>query len=202
MTFIHFIFYVFSAAAIASGMVVVVSHHPVRSVLALVLAFFAMSGVWLILGAEFLALILVLVYVGAVMTLFLFVVMMLRANSVDVRQGFVRYLPFAALLVLLLLGLILTTIVPKYAALPPPAPLPADYNNLADLGMVLYTQYAWPFEIAAVLLLAAIVAAISLAHRRPQGRKVQNITGQIAVKRSDRIRLLSVPSEPKNGEKT
>ena len=121
-----------------------------------------MSGIWLLLHAEFLALILVLVYVGAVMTLFLFVVMMLRVNVVSLREGFVRYLPFAVLLALMIVGLMIIVVGPKrfgLTSMPTSMVLAADYNNLADLGEILYTQYAYPFEIAAVLLLTAIVAA-------------------------------------------
>lgn len=159
-----------------------------------------MAGVWLLLHAEFLALILVLVYVGAVMTLFLFVVMMLRVNVLRAREGFVRYLPFAILVALMIIGLIIVAIGPKQfglTSMPMPPAFAESYNNLADLGMVLYTNYAYPFEIAAVLLLTAIVAAISLTYRKPTQRKSQNISNQIAVKRSDRVRLVAMPSNKK-----
>jgi NADH-quinone oxidoreductase subunit J len=201
MTVIQVIFYAFSAMAISSGMMVVASNNPVRGALFLVLTFFAMAGVWLLLEAEFLALILVLVYVGAVMTLFLFVVMMLQVNVLSLREGFVRYWWLWGLpLVLLVVGLTIRVIGPEQMGLgsiPAPPPPLSDYNNLADLGMVLYTDYAYPFEIAAVLLLTAIVAAISLTHRRPKNRKSQIVSEQIAVQRKDRIRLVSMPSEKK-----
>src|SRR5579862_2242025 len=197
MTAIQVLFYLFSTIAIFSALMVVASTNPVRGVLSLVLTFFAMAGIWLLLHAEFLALILVLVYVGAVMTLFLFVVMMLRVNVAPMREGFVRYLPFGIVLSLIIIGLIIVAIGPKQfglTSMPIPAAQDIHYNNLADLGMVLYTQYAYPFEIAAVLLLAAIVAAISLTHRKPHQRKIQNISKQIAVKRADRVKLIAMPS--------
>ena len=197
MTAIQIIFYLFSAVAIFSALLVVASANPVRGVLSLVLTFFAMAGVWLLLHAEFLALILVLVYVGAVMTLFLFVVMMLRVDVVSIREGFVRYLPFAVLLALMIVGILIIVAGPKQFGLtmmPMPKAFASGYNNLADLGMVLYTQYAYPVEIAAVLLLTAIVAAISLTHRKPHNRKTQSVGKQIAVKRADRVKLVMMPS--------
>ncbi len=200
MTILQMIFYLFSAVAIASALFVVASNNPVRGALSLVLTFFAMAGVWLLLHAEFLALILVLVYVGAVMTLFLFVVMMLRVNVLSAREGFVRYLPFAVLLALIIIGLTIIAVGPKQfglTSMPAPAAEVAGYNNLADLGMVLYTQYAYPFEISAVLLLTAIVAAISLTHRLPTRRKNQIVSKQIAVKRADRVKLIAMPSVKK-----
>ena len=200
MTPIQILFYFFATIAIFSALMVVASTHPVRGVLSLVLTFFAMAGIWILLHAEFLALILVLVYVGAVMTLFLFVVMMLRVNVAHMREGFVRYLPFAIVLSLLIVGIIILAVGPKQFGLANmPVPItPANDNNLADLGMVLYTQYAYPFEIAAVLLLTAIVAAISLTHRKPHHRKTQNISNQIAVKRADRVKLIAMPSVKKS----
>lgn len=201
MTLLHFIFYIFSAIAVTSGLMVVATKNPVHSVLFLVMTFFAMAGVWIILHAEFLALILVLVYVGAVMTLFLFVLMMLNIDHAGKREGFVRYLPFAVIIVLMAVGLIIMVVGPAQfglAQVTNPAPFPADYSNTADLGSVLYTHYAYPFEISAVLLLTAIVAAISLSHRPPKNRKVQNIAQQIAVNPRDRLKLINMPSEKKS----
>lgn len=200
MTALHLIFYAFSAVAIASGVMVVSSKNAVHSVLFLVLTFFAMAGIWILLNAEFLALILVLVYVGAVMTLFLFVVMMLNLNTDGKREGFVRYLPFAALTLVIVVGLVVMVVGPEHfglIAVPAPAPLAANYSNTADLGSVLYTNYAYPFEIAAVLLLTAIIAAITLTHRPPKNRKSQNIAQQIAVKPKQRVKLVNIPSEQK-----
>lgn len=201
MTVLQVIFYTFSTIAIFSGMMVVASNNPVRGALFLVLTFFAMACIWLLLQAEFLALVLVLVYVGAVMTLFLFVVMMLQVNIVSLREGFVRFWWLWALpLVLLVMGLTIKVIGPAQfglASIPSPASTPSDYSNLAELGSVLYTDYAYPFEIAAVLLLTAIVAAISLTHRPPKNRKTQNINEQISVQRKNRIRLVNLPTEKK-----
>jgi NADH-quinone oxidoreductase subunit J len=199
MTAIQILFYLFSTIAVFSALLVVASNNPVRGALSLVLTFFSMSGIWLLLHAEFLALILVLVYVGAVMTLFLFVVMMLRVNVISMREGFVRYLPFAILLTLIIVGLTIIVIGPqRFGLTSMPAPiLAANYNNLIDLGDTLYTQYAYPFEIAAVLLLTAIVAAISLTHRKSDRSKTQNGSKQIAVKREDRVKLIAMPSAKK-----
>ncbi|HSW93739.1 MAG TPA: NADH-quinone oxidoreductase subunit J [Gammaproteobacteria bacterium] len=200
MTALHIIFYAFAATAVISALAVVSARNAVHGVLFLVLTFFASAGLWMLLSAEFLSLILVLVYVGAVMTLFLFVVMMLSMKVVSRQEGFVRYLPFAAGIVVLMVGLIVLAVKPAYFGLAhvlPPMPEPADYNNVADLGAVLYTTYAFPFEIAAVLLLTAIVAAIALTHRRPEGRKSQKVSAQQAVQRDQRVRLIKMPSEKK-----
>lgn len=200
MTAVQVIFYVFSTMAIFSGLMVIASNNPVRGALFLVLTFFAMCGVWLLLQAEFLALILVLVYVGAVMTLFLFVVMMLRVNVVSLFEGFVSYLPIAVLAVVLVTGLSIMVIGPArfgLVAMPAPGLKPDDFSNIKELGMLLYTDYAYPFEISAVMLLTAIVAAISLSHRKPKNRKSQDPSKQIAVQRKDRVRILKVASEKK-----
>lgn len=200
MTFYQLIFYAFSIAAVSSALMVVVSNNPVRGALFLVLTFFAMSGIWLLLQAEFLALILVLVYVGAVMTLFLFVVMMLRIDVVGLLEGFVRYLPVALLAIIVVSGLSIMVIGPArfgLASVPAPGLKPDDFNNLTELGKVLYTDYAYPFEISAVMLLTAIIAAISLSHRKPKNRKSQNPSQQIAVQRKDRIKILNMVSEKK-----
>ncbi len=200
MILIQLIFYVFSAIALFSGLMVVVSPNPVRGALFLVLTFFAMSGIWMLLHAEFLALILVLVYVGAVMTLFLFVVMMLRVNILSLREGFVRYFPVVTLMVLLIIGLTILVLGPKrfgLALMPAPLLEPANYSNISELGMLLYTEYAYPFEIAAIILLTAIIAAICLTHRPPKNRKVQNVNAQLQVQARNRIRILNMPSEKK-----
>lgn len=200
MTVIQIIFYAFSFVAIASGVMVVASSNPVRGALSLVLAFFAMSGIWLLLHAEFLALILVLVYVGAVMTLFLFVVMMLPIHVVKLREGFVRYLPFAIVLIILVLALSIMMLGPSHFGLelmPAPALKGVEYSNTHALGLLLYTEYALPFEVAGVLLLTAIIAAISLSHREPKNRKTQKTSQQLSVRREDRVRLVNVPSEKK-----
>lgn len=200
MTILHIIFYAFSAVAIAAGLMVITTKNSVHAVLFLVLAFFGMAGVWILLNAEFLALILVLVYVGAVMTLFLFVVMMLNIDVEPARESFVRFLPIAGLIVLLVVGLTIMVVGPErfgILRMPPPAAHSANYSNTADLGSVLYTHFAYPFEVAGVLLLTAIIAAICLAHRRPKNRKVQSVTKQIMVKRDDFVKLVNIPSEKK-----
>lgn len=198
LTPLHAIFYLFAIIAVASGVSVITARNPVRSVLSLVVTFFAMSGVWMILHAEFLSLILLLVYVGAVMTLFLFVVMMLNIDREQMRGGFVKYLPFGILLVMLMLGVMLASINPEYfSSLQMPALADENYSNLTSLGQVLYTEYAYPFEIAGVILLAAIIASITLTHRGPVRRKVQQIDAQLAMQPKDAVRLVKMASESK-----
>jgi NADH-quinone oxidoreductase subunit J len=198
LTIEHIIFYVFAALAVCSAMVVISVRNPVRSVLALVVTFFSMAGVWMILSAEFLSLILLLVYVGAVMTLFLFVVMMLNIDAVSQQgSGFTRYMPFGVLAILLVVGLMIVAFGSSFVENPVPLPAAEGYSNVTELGAVLYTDYAYPFEIAGVILLAAIVAAISLAHRLPRRRKLQNISAQLHVRPEDRVRLVNMPSEKK-----
>jgi NADH-quinone oxidoreductase subunit J len=199
LTPLRIIFYVFSAIAVGSAISVITARNPVRSVLSLVLTFFAMAGVWMILRAEFLSLILLLVYVGAVMTLFLFVLMMLNIDKEKKIGGFVHYLPLGMIVVVLLTGFIIAALGPEYFGLtqmPAPAPEPENYSNIQHLGAVLYTDYAYPFEIAGVLLLTAIIAAITLTHRRPR-RKVQNPEVQISVEPNDRLRMIKMSPEPK-----
>lgn len=197
---IHIIFYAFAVVAISSAAYVITALNPVRSVLALVVTFFAMAGIWMLLTAEFLSLILILVYVGAVMTLFLFVVMMLNIDTEYQESGFVRYLPFGILIVIMIVALMLMVLGPRYfgmAQLAPPPLQPADYNNIKILGDLLYADYSYPFEIAGVILLAAIIAAITLAHRPAHQRKVQSVSRQVAVNPKDRVRLVKMPAEPK-----
>jgi NADH-quinone oxidoreductase subunit J len=194
----HLIFYIFATMAVLSALVVITVRNPVRSVLALVVTFFSMAGVWMILSAEFLSLILLLVYVGAVMTLFLFVVMMLNADVTRQRGGsFTRYLPLGALAVLLMVGIMIVGFGAQFKGVAAPAPFDENYSNVKQLGAILYTEYAYPFELAGVLLLAAIVAALSLAQRTPKKRKVQNISEQLQVRREDRVRLVKMPAEKK-----
>lgn len=196
LTTLHFIFYVFAAIAVGSALSVITVKNPVRSVLSLVVTFLAMSGIWMMLRAEFLSLTLVLLYVGAVMTLFLFVVMMLSVTKETKRGGFVRYLPFGIALVLLMLGLLFVVYGPYYFGLmqmPAPLPEPANYSNLQQVGLLLFTDYVYPFEIAGVLLLAAMIAAIVLAHREPKRRKSQSVARQVAVQPEQRVKLVKMP---------
>jgi NADH-quinone oxidoreductase subunit J len=200
MTLLQIIFYAFAVTALFSGLMVVISRNAVRSALFLVLTFVASAGIWMLLNAEFLALILVLVYVGAVMTLFLFVVMMLSMQGVVNRETFVRYLPLGALILLLMVGLIVMAISPDrfgLAHILAPVPQSSDFNNIADLGSVLYTDYVFPFEVAGMLLLTAIIASISLTHRPSVNRKKQTISEQINVRPHDRFRLVKMRSEQK-----
>lgn len=202
MTTIHFIFWDFAFVAIIAAFFVITARNPVHSVLSLVVTFFAMAGVWMELRAEFLSLILLLVYVGAVMTLFLFVVMMLNIDFEDKRSGFVRYLPLGIIIVFLLTGLTIVALGPKYfglAQMPLPAPEPANFSNIAHLGEILYTDYAYPFEVAGVLLLAAIIAAITLTHRKPRC-KVQSAQVQIEASPATRLRLIKMLPETKEQE--
>lgn len=197
---VHLIFYLFAFIALASASFVVVARNPVHSVLSLVVTFFGMAGLWMLLRAEFLSIILVLVYVGAVMTLFLFIVMMLNIDKEDKRSSFVRFLPLIALFVLALTGLTIYAVGPEtfgFNKMPLPVE-PANYNNLAQLAAVLYTDYAYPFEIAGVILLTAIIAAITLAHRRPHRRKNQIIGDQVAATPDKYVRLVKMPPTPPN----
>lgn len=201
LTPLHIIFYILATMAVCSAIAVITAHNPVRSVLSLVLTFFSMAGIWMMLRAEFLSLILLLVYVGAVMTLFLFVVMMLNIDKENARSGFVRYWPFSIIIVLLITVFIITSVGPTYFGLtqmPAPALEPANYSNIEQLGMLLFTDYVYPFEIAGVLLLAAIIAAITLTYRGPLKRKSQSIDKQVNVRAKDRLRIIKMPSEPKN----
>ncbi|OGT41904.1 MAG: hypothetical protein A3F42_05470 [Gammaproteobacteria bacterium RIFCSPHIGHO2_12_FULL_37_34] len=198
---IHIIFYIFAIIAVASGIAVITVRNPVRSVLSLVITFFAMAGTWMLLRAEFLSLILVLVYVGAVMTLFLFVVMMLNINKEAKQGGFVRYLPFGIIVVFLLLMMMVIAVGPAYFGhlyMPPPPQESVNYSNTWQLGQVLYTDYAYPFEISGVILLVAIIAAITLTHRGPVRRNVQRPADQINVDPNDRVRLLKMAVEKKD----
>ena len=197
---LHLIFYVFAAVAVCSAIAVISVRNPVQSVLSLVVTFFAMAAIWLLLRAEFLALILVLVYVGAVMTLFLFVVMMLNIDKESKAGGFVRHV-YLGLIVMVAIGVLMVTALnaPDFGipALTSSVTDAVDYSNTEALGTLIFTQFVYPFEIAGVLLLAAIIAAITLAHRKPKGRKIQYPSAQIDVRPEDRVRLVKMPSEPR-----
>jgi NADH-quinone oxidoreductase subunit J len=198
MGFEAFTFYVFAAILVFSALRVITARNPVHSALFLVLAFFTSAALWMLLRAEFLAITLVLVYVGAVMVLFLFVVMMLDINLDRLREGFWSYLPLGAtvgVLMVLEMGLFLWN---RYVGVQSPPAAPAQgYSNTKALGRLLYTEYAYPFELAAVLLLVAIVAAIALTLRRRKDTKYQDPAKQVLVRRGERVRLVSMPSEKK-----
>lgn len=192
------VFWLFALVLIAAAIGVVTSRNPVYSVLFLVLAFFNSAVLWILLEAEFLGITLVLVYVGAVMVLFLFVVMMLDINVEKLREGFTRYMPLGVLVAALVVFEIGYVVWHKKMGLEfiaAPVKHTKDYSNTEALGEVLYTQYVYPFELAAVILLVAIVAAITLTMRRREGLKVQNINAQVAVNSKDRVRLVSMPAE-------
>jgi NADH-quinone oxidoreductase subunit J len=198
MNFESIVFYVFAAILVIAALRVITARNPVHAALFLVLAFFTAAAIWMLLRAEFLAITLVLVYVGAVMVLFLFVVMMLDINLDRLREGFWSYLPLG----LVVGGLMVTEMVlvlgGKYFGterMPAPADPAGSYSNTKVLGRILYTDYVYPFEIAAVILLVAIVAAIALTMRKRKDTKYQNPSTQVGVKRADRVRLVSMPSE-------
>jgi NADH-quinone oxidoreductase subunit J len=195
------IFYIFAAIMLFAALRVITARNPVHSALFLVLAFFTASAIWMLLRAEFLAITLVLVYVGAVMVLFLFVVMMLDINLDRLREGFWSYLPLGATIALLMILEMVLVLGGRYfrlQAMPAPADPGANYSNTRELGRLLYTDYVYPFELAAVVLLVAIIAAIALTMRKRKDTKYQNPSQQVAVKRADRVRLVSMPSEKKD----
>jgi len=192
------LFYVFSLVLLFAAFRVITARTPVYAALYLVLAFFNAACVWMLLRAEFLAISLVLVYVGAVMVLFLFVVMMLDINLARLREGFWSYLPLGALVALLLVAEMVIVLGGRFAGfaeMPAPPQLPPDYSNTKELGRLIYTEYVYPFEIAAVILLVAIIAAIALTLRRRKDSKAQDPARQVAVRREDRVRMVSLPSE-------
>ena len=191
------LFYAFAAILVVAALGVITSRNPVHAALFLVLAFVQSAFLWLLIEAEFLAIALVLVYVGAVMVLFLFVVMMLDINVEELRKGFTRYLPLGgavALVVVLEIGHVIWFRSQGLQFLAAPEPLPAGVSNTKELGTVLYTQHVYAFEIASVILLLAIVAAITLTMRKRPGHKVQDIAKQVAVRREDRVRIVKVES--------
>ncbi len=198
---IDLVFFAFSGLLLLAAMGVIVSKNPVHSALFLVLSFFACSALWLLLEAEFLAITLVLVYVGAVMVLFLFVVMMLDINVAEMREGFVRYLPVGALVAVIMVAQ-MVWVVGDFAgdtfngeALQQSVRHAADYSNTKELGKVLYTDYVLPFEVASLILLVAIIAAIALTMRRRSTTKYQTPDKQIQVKRNDRLRIIKMDAE-------
>jgi len=200
MTFQQGVFYFFAAVLVFASAMVITVRNPVKAALFLVLAFVSAAGLWLLLEAEFLAIVLVLVYVGAVMVLFLFVVMMLDINLVRLREGFGEYLPIGGLVAVLLVAEMVIVLGSDHFGpnqMPGPGPLPEGYSNTRVLGRLLYTVYAYPFEIAAAILLVAIVAAIALTQRRRKDSKYQNPAQQIRIERSARVRMVKMPSEKK-----
>jgi NADH-quinone oxidoreductase subunit J len=201
MAFQTLLFYLFAGVLMLAAGGVVFFRNPVHSIMCLVLAFFQSALLWLLIEAEFLAIVLVLVYVGAVMVLFLFVVMMLDINIEIVRGGMTRYAPLAAIIAVVMaaelvqviwLGGATSSATGTFAA------YPEGYNNTEALGAVLYTEHVYAFEIAAVILLLAIIAAITLTMRKRPGLKKQDIARQVAVNAKDRIRVVKMDAEKRS----
>ncbi|HAN60434.1 MAG TPA: NADH-quinone oxidoreductase subunit J [Gammaproteobacteria bacterium] len=205
MNFLQFSFYLFSAILIVAASLVVTVRNPVKAALYLVLVFFSAACIWLTLEAEFLAIVLVLVYVGAVMVLFLFVVMMLDIDVARLREGFTQYLPAGLVIAGVMVAELSVVMLSRrfgLDAIPRPVARGVDYSNTRELGLVLYTDYVYAFEIAALILLVAIIAAISLTFRRRGGTKVQVIAEQLRVTKADRLRIVKMSSEITDGEKS
>jgi NADH-quinone oxidoreductase subunit J len=202
VTFELFVFYLFAAIMIFAASRVITVRNPVHAAMYLVLTFFTCAGIWLLLEAEFLAVTLVLVYVGAVMVLFLFVVMMLDINVEPMREGFVKYLPVGVLVGLIMLVEMVFLITQRYFKsdqypIPERATVEA-MSNTEMLGRLLYSEYLFQFEIAAIILLVAIVAAIALTMRRRPNTKYQTPSKQIEANKQDRLRVVQMPSEKRN----
>ncbi|MDX2476917.1 MAG: NADH-quinone oxidoreductase subunit J [Gammaproteobacteria bacterium] len=198
MTFEQLAFYFLASVTVISAIMVVTVRNPVRAALFLILTFFTAACIWLLLEAEFLAIVLVLVYVGAVMVLFLFVVMMLDIDTDQLREGFGEYLPIGAtvaVIILLQLAIVLSSGPFEMDQMPAPAAAAADYGNTHQLGLLIYTYYVYPFELAAVLLLLAIVAAISLGLRGRVSSKRQKPDEQVRVRKQDRLRIVKMNAE-------
>jgi NADH-quinone oxidoreductase subunit J len=196
---IQVLFYAFAGILVAAAFTVIIARNPVYSALALVLCFVTSAAIWLLIEAEFLAVVLVLVYVGAVMVLFLFVVMMLDIDLAELRQGFTRFAGLGALVALAVIFEIVGVVWARGGlgidAQRGGAAHPADYSNTLELGRALYTRYAYPLELAAMVLLVAIVAAIALTMRRRVGLKYQNVDAQVSVRAADRVRLVKMDAE-------
>jgi NADH-quinone oxidoreductase subunit J len=195
---VEVLFWVFASILAIAALGMITVRNPVHSALLLVLCFFTSAAIWLLIEAEFLAVVLILVYVGAVMVLFLFVVMMLDINVEEIRARFTRYHLLGALVAGLVVFELVSVVWTRGLGIDVAQgamPQPAGYSNTAELGEVLYTEYVYPFELAAVLLLIAIVAAISLTMRKRAGLKQQNISKQVAVRREDRVRIVQVAAE-------
>jgi len=194
---VQILFYAFAAVLVLAALGMIFARNPVHSAMALVLCFVTSAAIWLLIGAEFLAVVLVLVYVGAVMVLFLFVVMMLDINFEELHSGLTRFswlgIITGGVVIFEIVGVAIARLGPDITK--GPASEPAGYSNTAELGQMLYSRYAYPFELAAVLLLVAIVAAISLTMRKRQGLKVQDVNKQVAARAADRVRLVKMEAE-------
>jgi len=192
------LFYAFAGVLVLAAVGVITSKNPVHAALYLVFAFFNSAVIWLLMQAEFLAIVLVLVYVGAVMVLFLFVVMMLDINVAQMREGFARYWQLGAVIAVVVIAEIATVFLVRGLGLQEAVPVVAATgapSNTQALGQLLYTEYLYPFELAAVILLVAIVAAITLTMRKRPGLKQQDIGKQINIVAKDRVRIVKMPAE-------
>ena len=197
MEFRTFVFYFLAVILVFASLRVITLRNPVHAALHLVLAFFSAAGVWLLLQAEFLAIALILVYVGAVMVLFLFVVMLLDINLDRLREGFWSYLPLGAIVALLVIaemGLVLTSMYGEVLESDVPQAA-ADYSNVQAVGRLLFTEYVYPFELASVVLLIGVIAAVALTLRGKRKSKSVNPSQQVFVKAKDRVRLVQMPAE-------
>ncbi len=200
MSFEKFLFYLFALILVGSALMVITRRSPIHAALFLVLAFFNTAVIWMLAEAEFLAISLVLVYVGAVMVLFLFVIMMLDIDLATVRAGFIRHFPLGIAVAGLMFIEMALVLGPKHfglAVYSAPEAAPADYNNTAELGMSLFTQHLYALEIAAVILLVAMIAAIGLTLRKRPDSKKQDVAKQVRVKASERLKIVKMPSEEK-----
>ncbi len=189
------VFYAFGLILLVSALCVITARNPVHAALFLVLAFFTAAAIWLLLRAEFLAITLVLVYVGAVMVLFLFVVMMLDINIERLREGFWRNLPAALVVGGLMAFEMISVLAYRVYGMPRPNEKPLSYSNTKELGRLIYTDYVYAFEIAAVVLLVAIIAAIALTLRQRKDARRQDPSEQVKARPADRVRLVSMPAE-------
>lgn len=194
MSFQLIVFYVFATIMVLAALRMITAKNPVHAALSLVLVFFTASAIWLLMEAEFLAIVLVLVYVGAVMVLFLFVIMMLDINVAQMREGFVRFLPAAITASIIMIVELVLIVLSKEFYYESPVIIDNGISNTEALGLVLYTDYLLPFEIAAVILLVAIIAAIMLTLRQRPATRFQDPAEQVKVKREDRVKIVSMPS--------
>ncbi len=204
MAFETLVFFWFAFWLVFASAGMIMSRNIVRSILLLILSFFSAACLWLLLESEFLAITLILVYVGAIMVLFLFVVMMLDVVKAEKRAKFTGYLPLGIIIAIVVISEISLVLGPEQFGLdliPAPERHLATYSNVTELALELYTIYAYPFELAAVLLLVAIVSAITLVHREKKQRLVQNIREQVEVKPEDRLKIIKMKTEPKNRQR-
>lgn len=196
MDFQTSIFYFLSAILIFASLRVITSRNPVHAALHLILAFFTCGGIWALLQAEFLSIAIILVYVGAVMVLFLFVVMMLDINIDRIREGFWNYLPLGATLGILMAGEMALVLSSKYLQIPAAdVVIPAGVSNTKSIGALMFSEYVYPFELASIVLLVGMIAAIVLTYRGPKKSKYTNPNQQVFVKAADRVRVIQMPVE-------